>query len=155
MCRCQVQTFQLFWCLVSFIIFFHSSNPPTDDFVIIEMDYCRLPIFNTKYISKALGWNSFKSEAKGNFENNKFIFGIFELYLRNNLTVWAHERERYSWVFSSVSINQYNNASIHYTVIPSFAIPKTFTIVKDKHKIMCKCLHRRLALEILFLNLRK
>lgn len=51
------------------------------------MNYRRLPIFNTKYISKTLGGNSFKSEASGNFEYNKFIFGIFELYLRNNLRV--------------------------------------------------------------------
>lgn len=51
------------------------------------MNYRRLPIFNTKYISKTLGGNSFKSEASDNFEYNKFIFGIFELYLRNNLRV--------------------------------------------------------------------
>ena len=51
------------------------------------MNFSRLPIFNTKYISKTLGGNSFKLEASVNFECNKFIFGIFELYLINNLTV--------------------------------------------------------------------
>ena len=66
---------------------FHSSHPPTDNTIIIEMNYCRLPIFNTKYIFKTPGGNSFKSEASGNFEYNKFIFGIFKLYLRNNLRV--------------------------------------------------------------------
>lgn len=90
----------------------------------MTMDYDRWQVCD-KNSSKILGENGFSSEASGNFENNKFTFGISQLHWNNHLK-GGHTAEGGIHMGLICLHQSVQRVYVHSTVIYSFARLKHF-----------------------------